>query len=57
MFQIKRTPRRIVRDHPARRNVEAPEKDLPNASKVQPQGEVTNAEFREAIVTTRTYPL
>ncbi|XP_049348229.1 uncharacterized protein LOC125812806, partial [Solanum verrucosum] len=40
-------PQRVVRGHPARRNVEEPE--LPNASEVQSQGEVTNAEFREAI--------
>ncbi|KAK4708837.1 hypothetical protein R3W88_029762 [Solanum pinnatisectum] len=40
-------PRRAVRGRPARCNVE--EQDLPNAPKVQPQGEVTNAEFREAI--------
>ncbi|KAG5576254.1 hypothetical protein H5410_056388 [Solanum commersonii] len=33
--------------HPARRNVE--EQGVPNAPEVQPQGEVTNAEFREAI--------
>ncbi|KAK4721628.1 hypothetical protein R3W88_011861 [Solanum pinnatisectum] len=32
---------------PARRNVE--EQGVPNAHEVQPQGEVTNAEFREAI--------
>ncbi|XP_049382747.1 uncharacterized protein LOC125847084 [Solanum stenotomum] len=40
-------PRRAVRGRPARRNVE--EQELPNAPEVQPQGEVTNAEFREAI--------
>uniref|UniRef100_M1DTQ2 Gag-pol polyprotein n=1 Tax=Solanum tuberosum TaxID=4113 RepID=M1DTQ2_SOLTU len=39
--------RRSVRGHPARRNVE--EQELPNAPEVQLQGEVTNAEFREAI--------
>ncbi|KAK4713118.1 hypothetical protein R3W88_019025 [Solanum pinnatisectum] len=40
-------PRRALRGCPARRNVE--EQKLPNAPEVQPQGEVTNAEFREAI--------
>ncbi|XP_049346843.1 uncharacterized protein LOC125811409 [Solanum verrucosum] len=40
-------PRRAVRGRPARRNVE--EQELPNATKVQPQGEVTNTEFCEAI--------
>ena len=40
-------PRRVVRGRPARRNVE--EQELPNAPEVQPQGEVTNAEFHEAI--------
>ncbi|XP_049344199.1 uncharacterized protein LOC125808560 [Solanum verrucosum] len=40
-------PRRAIRGHPARRNVE--EQKLPNAPEVQPQGEVTNVEFREAV--------
>uniref|UniRef100_M1DWG5 Gag-pol polyprotein n=1 Tax=Solanum tuberosum TaxID=4113 RepID=M1DWG5_SOLTU len=40
-------PRRAVKGCPARRNVE--EQELPNAPEVQPQGKVTNAEFREAI--------
>ncbi|XP_049405237.1 uncharacterized protein LOC125868684 [Solanum stenotomum] len=40
-------PRRVVKGHPARRNIE--EQELPNAPGVQPQGEVTNVEFREAI--------
>ncbi|WMV40584.1 hypothetical protein MTR67_033969 [Solanum verrucosum] len=40
-------PRRAVRGRSARRNVE--EQELPNAPEVQPQEEVTNAEFREAI--------
>ncbi|XP_049347490.1 uncharacterized protein LOC125812027, partial [Solanum verrucosum] len=35
------------RGRPARRNIE--EQELPNAPEVQPQGEVSNAEFREAI--------
>uniref|UniRef100_M1DEN4 Late blight resistance protein n=1 Tax=Solanum tuberosum TaxID=4113 RepID=M1DEN4_SOLTU len=39
--------RRAVRGRPARRNVE--EQELPNAPEMQPQREVTNAEFREAI--------
>ncbi|WMV54968.1 hypothetical protein MTR67_048353 [Solanum verrucosum] len=39
--------RRVVKGRPARRNVE--EQELPNAPEVQPQGELTNAEFREAI--------
>ncbi|WMV33146.1 hypothetical protein MTR67_026531 [Solanum verrucosum] len=40
-------PRKVVRGRPARRNVE--KQELPNSPEVQPQGEVTNAEFREAI--------
>uniref|UniRef100_M1D144 Gag-pol polyprotein n=1 Tax=Solanum tuberosum TaxID=4113 RepID=M1D144_SOLTU len=39
--------RRAIRGRPARRNVE--EQELPNAPEVQPQGEVTNTEFCEAI--------
>ncbi|XP_049360482.1 uncharacterized protein LOC125825192 [Solanum verrucosum] len=39
-------PRTAVRGRPTRRNVE--EQELP-ALEVQPQGEVTNDEFREAI--------
>uniref|UniRef100_M1DED7 Gag-pol polyprotein n=1 Tax=Solanum tuberosum TaxID=4113 RepID=M1DED7_SOLTU len=42
-------PRRAVRGRPARRNVELQEQGVPNAPEVQPQGEITNAEFREAI--------
>uniref|UniRef100_M1D9T4 Gag-pol polyprotein n=1 Tax=Solanum tuberosum TaxID=4113 RepID=M1D9T4_SOLTU len=41
------TPRRAFRGRPARRNVE--EQGVPNAPEVQPQEEVTNAEFCEAI--------
>ena len=41
-------PRREVIGRPSRRDVE--EEGLPNAPKVQPQGEVTNTEFREAIL-------
>ncbi|KAG5614481.1 hypothetical protein H5410_014305 [Solanum commersonii] len=37
----------VVRGLPARHNVE--EQELPNAPEVQPQGEVTNVEFRDAI--------
>uniref|UniRef100_M1E0Q3 Gag-pol protein n=1 Tax=Solanum tuberosum TaxID=4113 RepID=M1E0Q3_SOLTU len=40
-------PRRAVRGLPVRRNVE--EQVLPNAPEVEPQGEVTNTEFREVI--------
>uniref|UniRef100_M1DZY0 Gag-pol polyprotein n=1 Tax=Solanum tuberosum TaxID=4113 RepID=M1DZY0_SOLTU len=40
-------PRRVVRGRPARRNVE--DQGVPNAPEVQPQGEVTDAEFRNAI--------
>ncbi|KAG5576642.1 hypothetical protein H5410_056776 [Solanum commersonii] len=40
-------PRREVRGRPLRRNVE--ELGVPNAPIVQPQGKVTNVEFREAI--------
>uniref|UniRef100_M1DAS6 Gag-pol polyprotein n=1 Tax=Solanum tuberosum TaxID=4113 RepID=M1DAS6_SOLTU len=36
-----------VRGRPARRNVK--EQGVPNTPEVQPQGKVTNAEFREAI--------
>ena len=38
---------RSTKGQPARRNVYAPE--VLNAQNVQPQGEVTNAEFRETI--------
>ncbi|WMV36882.1 hypothetical protein MTR67_030267 [Solanum verrucosum] len=41
-------PRRAFRGHPARHNVE--KQGVPNAPEVQPQGEVTNDEFREAIM-------
>ncbi|KAK4733898.1 hypothetical protein R3W88_008159 [Solanum pinnatisectum] len=40
-------PRRAVRGRPARRNVE--EQGVPNALEVQPHGQVTKVEFREAI--------
>ncbi|XP_049366101.1 uncharacterized protein LOC125830955 [Solanum verrucosum] len=40
-------PRRAVRGRSSRRNIE--EQGVPNALEVQPQGEVTKAEFREAI--------
>uniref|UniRef100_M1DXR0 Gag-pol protein n=1 Tax=Solanum tuberosum TaxID=4113 RepID=M1DXR0_SOLTU len=46
VFQIM-PPRRVVSGHPARRKVE--EQGVSNAPEVQPQGEVTNAEFQEAI--------
>uniref|UniRef100_M1DYH4 Gag-pol polyprotein n=1 Tax=Solanum tuberosum TaxID=4113 RepID=M1DYH4_SOLTU len=39
--------RRAVRGRPTRRNVE--EQGVPIATEVKPLGEVTNAEFREAI--------
>uniref|UniRef100_M1DRV6 Gag-pol polyprotein n=1 Tax=Solanum tuberosum TaxID=4113 RepID=M1DRV6_SOLTU len=42
-------PRRAVRGHSARRNVEPQEQGVPNAPELQPQGEVTNVEFQEAI--------
>ncbi|XP_049397134.1 uncharacterized protein LOC125861233 [Solanum stenotomum] len=42
-------PRRAVKSCPARRNVETREQRVPNAPEVQPQGEVNNAEFWEAI--------
>ncbi|KAH0674527.1 hypothetical protein KY290_024941 [Solanum tuberosum] len=41
--------RRAVGGRPARRNVEPQDQGVPNAPEVQPQGEVTNAEFLEAI--------
>ena len=47
MFQIIITSRRAARAHPVRMNIEEPE--LPNAPKVQPQGEDSNVEFREVI--------
>ena len=47
MFQITKPPRRVTRGRPTRMNVDEPE--LSNAPEVQPQWEVTNAEFREAI--------
>ncbi|KAG5611704.1 hypothetical protein H5410_022985 [Solanum commersonii] len=47
MPKIIMPPRRAVRGFPARHNVD--EQKLPNAPEVQPQGQVTNAEFREAI--------
>ncbi|XP_049342920.1 uncharacterized protein LOC125807249 [Solanum verrucosum] len=40
-------PRRAVRGRPTRKNVK--EQGVPNALEVRPQGEVTNAEFRETI--------
>ena len=40
-------PSRKVWGHPTRLNVE--EKILPNAPEVQPQGKVTNVEFRVTI--------
>uniref|UniRef100_M1D9C9 Gag-pol protein n=1 Tax=Solanum tuberosum TaxID=4113 RepID=M1D9C9_SOLTU len=40
-------PRRDMRGHLTRHNIE--EQGLPNAPEVQPQGEVTNAEFWDAI--------
>ncbi|XP_049361078.1 uncharacterized protein LOC125825835 [Solanum verrucosum] len=42
-------PRRDIRGHPAMRNVDPQNQGIPNAPKVQPQGEVANAEFRDAI--------
>ena len=38
---------RVARGRPARRNVE--DIEVPNARNMQPQGEVTNAEFHEVI--------
>jgi len=40
-------PQRAFRGHPARRNVE--DQGVANAPEVQPQGKVTNGEFREAL--------
>uniref|UniRef100_M1DHP7 Gag-pol polyprotein n=1 Tax=Solanum tuberosum TaxID=4113 RepID=M1DHP7_SOLTU len=42
-------PRRVVRGHPSRMNVDPYDQGVPNAPKVQPQGEVTNAEFWDDI--------
>ncbi|XP_049391433.1 uncharacterized protein LOC125855770 [Solanum stenotomum] len=42
-------PRRATQGCPARINVEPQEQGVPNATNVQPQGEVTNVEFCEAI--------
>ena len=47
MFQIIITPRRPARARLVRKNVEEPE--LPNAPKVQPQGEDSNVEFKGPI--------
>ena len=47
MFHITMPSRKVARGRPARRNVEEPK--VLNAPNVQPQGEVTNVEFREAI--------
>ncbi|XP_069151833.1 uncharacterized protein [Solanum lycopersicum] len=47
--QIIMPPQRATRGHPSRRCVEPKEHELLNALKVQPQGEVINAEFHEAI--------
>lgn len=47
VFQIIMPLQREARGFPARRNVE--EQEVPNAPVVQPQGEVTNGEFREDI--------
>ncbi|XP_049372732.1 uncharacterized protein LOC125837697 [Solanum verrucosum] len=44
-------PRRVVRGRPARRNVDPPDQGVPNAAKVQPQGDVTNAKFWDRGVT------
>uniref|UniRef100_M1DBQ3 Gag-pol polyprotein n=1 Tax=Solanum tuberosum TaxID=4113 RepID=M1DBQ3_SOLTU len=41
--------RTAVQGRPAWRNVEQQDQGVPNAPKVQPQGEVTNAEFRDVI--------
>ena len=40
-------PRRAARGRPTKQNVEKSE--IPNVPEVQPQGEVTICEFREAI--------
>ena len=42
-------PQRVFKGYPARRNVGSQHQGLPNAPEVQPQGEVTNVEFWEAI--------
>ncbi|WMV07929.1 hypothetical protein MTR67_001314 [Solanum verrucosum] len=51
-------PRRVVRGRPSmrnvdgcpsRRNVDPEDQGVPNVPEVQPQGEVTNTEFRDAI--------
>ena len=47
IFHIIMPPRREVRGQPSRRN--ADEEEVPNSPDVQPQGEVTNAEFCEVI--------
>ncbi|WMV50498.1 hypothetical protein MTR67_043883 [Solanum verrucosum] len=40
---------RVVRGHPSRRNVDPQDQGVPNAPEVQPQGQVTIVEFRDAI--------
>ena len=47
VFHIIVPPRRAIRGQPKSKKIE--EQDLPNALDVQPQREVTNAMFREAI--------
>ena len=49
MFYITTPPQRGARGHLSRRNIEAKEQELPNAPKMQSQGEDTDAEFCEAI--------
>ena len=49
MFQITLPLRIAARGHPAKRNVEVQEQELPNTLEVQPQGEVTYDEFCESI--------
>lgn len=51
VFHITIHLRREARDHSARRNVEPREQEIANAPKVQPQEEVSNIEFLEAIRT------
>lgn len=42
-------PRRASRGRSSRRNFEPKEQELLNALEVQPQGDVSNTEFHEAI--------
>ncbi|KAG5586422.1 hypothetical protein H5410_046856 [Solanum commersonii] len=41
--------RRVVQGRPTRRNVDPQDQGVPNTPEVQPQGKLTNVEFRDII--------